>query len=129
MHGTRIRMSSSSHVSNNKRPTGLNGHLSIRDSIFIDFLSEGLIFAYQQPNHRINKDQHNTEDSSKIMPQYICNRQGSGIENTQLIGKNCIQPKTMGDHIFIQHSLQSALCFCMFGLNPSDSGEVINEFS
>ena len=28
---------------------GLNGHLSIRDA---DFLSEGLIFAYQQAHHR-----------------------------------------------------------------------------
>ena len=35
----------------NKRSTGLNSHLSIRDCI--DFLSEGLIFAYQQPHHRI----------------------------------------------------------------------------
>ena len=34
-----------------KRPTGLNGHLSIRD------LSEGLIFVYQQSNHRINENQ------------------------------------------------------------------------
>ena len=39
----------------NKRPTGLNGHLSIRDST--DFLSEGLIFAYQHPHHRISKNQ------------------------------------------------------------------------
>ena len=40
-----------------KRPTGLNGHLSIRD--YTDFLSEGLIFVYQQPHHtcRINENQ------------------------------------------------------------------------
>ena len=38
-----------------KRPTGLNGHLSIRDCT--DFLSEELIFAYQQPHHRIYKNQ------------------------------------------------------------------------
>ena len=35
---------------------GLNGHLSIRD-IYTDFLSEGLIFVYQQPNHGINENQ------------------------------------------------------------------------
>ena len=36
----------------NKKPTGLNGHLST------DFLSEGLIFVkYQQPHHRINENQ------------------------------------------------------------------------
>ena len=39
----------------NKRPTSPNCHLSIRDCI--DFLSEGLIFTYQQPHHRINKNQ------------------------------------------------------------------------
>ena len=38
----------------NKRPTGLNGHPSIRDS---DFLSEGLIFAYQLPHNRIYENQ------------------------------------------------------------------------
>ena len=37
----------------NKRPTGLNGHLSIRDFT----LSKGLIFVYQQPHHRINENQ------------------------------------------------------------------------
>ena len=36
----------------NKKPKGLNGHLSIRDCT--DFLSEGFIFAYQQPHHRFN---------------------------------------------------------------------------
>lgn len=35
----------------NKRPTGFDGHLSIEDST--DFLSEWLIFAYQQAYHRI----------------------------------------------------------------------------
>ena len=38
----------------NKRPTGLNGHLSIRDFTLV--LSEGLIFVYQQPHHRINEN-------------------------------------------------------------------------
>ena len=38
----------------NKRPTGLNGHLSITDT---DFLSEGFILAYQQTYHRTNKNQ------------------------------------------------------------------------
>ena len=38
----------------NKRPTGLNRHLSIRDFIYTEFLSEGCIFAYQQP-HYYNK--------------------------------------------------------------------------
>ena len=43
-----------------KQDTDLNGHLSIRDCT--DFLSEGLIFAYLQPHHRINKNQqwHNS---------------------------------------------------------------------
>ena len=40
----------------NKRPIGLNGHLGIRDSNS-DVLSEGLIAAYQQAHHRINKYQ------------------------------------------------------------------------
>ena len=31
----------------NKRPTGLNGHLSINQRSYTDFLSEGLIFVYQ----------------------------------------------------------------------------------
>ena len=35
----------------NKRPKRLNGHLSIR------VLSEEVIFAYQLPHHRINKNQ------------------------------------------------------------------------
>ena len=38
-----------------KRSTGLNGHLSIRDCT--DFLSEELMFAYQQPHRRIYKNQ------------------------------------------------------------------------
>ena len=43
-------------VYNNKRPTDLNGHLSIRDITLT--LSEGLIFVYQQPgHHRINENQ------------------------------------------------------------------------
>ena len=33
---------------------GLSGHPSIRD--YTDFLSEVLILAYQQPNHRINQN-------------------------------------------------------------------------
>ena len=37
---------------NHKRPTGLNGHLIIRDNTA--FLSDGGIFAYQQP-HYYNK--------------------------------------------------------------------------
>ena len=35
----------------NKRPPGLNGQL------YTDFLSEGLIFVYLQPHHRINENQ------------------------------------------------------------------------
>ena len=42
-------------VNPNKRPTGLNGHLSIR--LYTDFLSEGFIFVYQHPHHRINENQ------------------------------------------------------------------------
>ena len=38
----------------NKRPTCHNGHLSKRDST--EILSKGLMFAYQQPNHLINKN-------------------------------------------------------------------------
>ena len=38
----------------NKRPTGFNSHLSMR--LYTDFLSEGLIFANQQDNHRIDKN-------------------------------------------------------------------------
>ena len=38
------------YCKNNKRPTGLNDPLSIR--YYISFLSEGFIFAYQQPHHR-----------------------------------------------------------------------------
>ena len=37
----------------NKRPTSLNGHLSVRGCN--DFFSEELIFAYQQPHHKIDK--------------------------------------------------------------------------
>ena len=37
----------------NKGPTGLNSQLRL----YTEFLSEGLIFAYQQPHHRINKIQ------------------------------------------------------------------------
>ena len=40
----------------NKRPTVFNGYLSIQ-RLYADFLSEGLIFAHQQPNYRINKHQ------------------------------------------------------------------------
>ena len=40
----------------NKRPTGLNGHPEYQ-RLYSDFLSEGLIFAYQQPHHRVNKNQ------------------------------------------------------------------------
>ena len=39
----------------NKRPTDLNGHLRIRN--FTLTLSEGLIFVYQQPLHRIYENQ------------------------------------------------------------------------
>ena len=35
----------------NKRPTSYNRH----PRLYNDFMSEGLIFAYQQPHHRINK--------------------------------------------------------------------------
>ena len=42
------------HYFINKRPTGLNVHLSIRLRLYTDFMSEGLIFVYQQPHHRIN---------------------------------------------------------------------------
>ena len=38
-----------------KRPTGLNGHLSMR--LYTDFLSDVLILVYQQSNHRINGNQ------------------------------------------------------------------------
>ena len=41
-------------MNHNKKPKSLYGHLSIRDS---KLTSEGLIFAYQQPHHRINKNQ------------------------------------------------------------------------
>ena len=41
----------------NKRPTGYDGHLSIKD--FTYFLSEWFMFAYQQAYHRIfNKKDH-----------------------------------------------------------------------
>ena len=36
----------------NKSPAGLNGQLGIGD-----FLSEGLVFVYQQRQHRINENQ------------------------------------------------------------------------
>ena len=39
-----------------KRPTGLNGHLSIRD--FTLTSCQKLICVYQQPNHRINENQN-----------------------------------------------------------------------
>ena len=39
-----------------KRPTGHNGHLRYQ-RLYTDFLSEGLIFVYQQPHHRINENQ------------------------------------------------------------------------
>ena len=38
----------------NKGCTGLNGHLR-HQRLYTDFFSEGLIFAYQQPHHIINK--------------------------------------------------------------------------
>ena len=41
----------------NKRPTGLNGTPSEYKILYTDFLSEWLIFIYQQPHHRINKHQ------------------------------------------------------------------------
>ena len=41
------------NVSNKRPSTGLNGY----QGLYNDFLSEVLIFAYQQPNHRINKIQ------------------------------------------------------------------------
>ena len=41
----------------NKRPTGLNDHLPEYHRLYTDFLSEGLIFAYQQTHNRINKTQ------------------------------------------------------------------------
>ena len=44
-----------------KRPTGLTGHLSIRD-----FLSEVLIFVYQQPNQRINENQQINRQAASL---------------------------------------------------------------
>ena len=40
---------------NTRGPQAFRGYLSIRDCT--EFLSEGLIFAYQQPHHRINENQ------------------------------------------------------------------------
>ena len=39
----------------NKRPKGLNGHQY--QILYTDFLSMGLIFAYQLPHHRIDNKQ------------------------------------------------------------------------
>ena len=39
----------------NKRPTGLNDHLSIRDSTLISCRRTHINFAYQQLQHRIKK--------------------------------------------------------------------------
>ena len=42
-------------LNQNKRSTGINSHLSISD--FTLTFSGGLIFIYQQPNHKINENQ------------------------------------------------------------------------
>ena len=45
------------HLCVKQEATSLYGHLSIRDFSRSDFLSEGLIFVYQQPHYRINENQ------------------------------------------------------------------------
>ena len=44
------------YLNSNKRPTSLNGHLSIRDITLTSCQRRGHI-AYQQPNHRRNRNQ------------------------------------------------------------------------
>ena len=56
----------------NKRPTVLNSHLMYQ-RLYTDFFSEGLIFAYQQAHHRINKSTM-AEGSCIITPSYKRNQ-------------------------------------------------------
>ena len=44
-------------IFNNNRPTGLNDRSPGYQRLYTDFLSKGLIFAYQQLHHRINEIQ------------------------------------------------------------------------
>ena len=43
-------------ITNNMRPMGLDGHILYTHRLYTDFLSEGLIFAYQQAHQRINNN-------------------------------------------------------------------------